>query len=465
MQGDSQDVYYGLLASGTPTGSVIGCGGGDGRVAAGFVGDGPTAAQEIGHAFGRRHAPCGNPGNVDANYPTYDSLPMGSIGEYGIDDRGNVQDPSTVTDFMGYCGPNWVSPYTYEGLRTRFPAVPASPRLRNTQPEESRRPEQHLFLNFKIYRNRRVRHFPSFHYESQPISEPGDWTPYVVELRDQHDYVLQALRITQNDMHRNLDDASLDFFKPIPFPESTARVVFVCDEGGCNEKELLTIDVPADPPKVKIVAPAGRRALSGKVRVAWEAPSVEEELHYLLRYSNDGGKTWRAVTSRLHEKEYEVDLDNLAGGQACLFQVLATSGIRTGCSLSETFEVPERPRFVSIAVPEGKTTIKSGEAAILVGEAFSSHHGSVPPSELEWHSDIDGPLGHGHVLDLSRLSVGKHTISLRGPDGAGGVCSATTAVEVRRTSDGKHTSASHGDHCQADHDSGSVPKDNIQDIG
>lgn len=125
MQGDSDDVYYGLVPARVPT-EWGGCGGGDGRVAAGMVGSGVIAAHEIAHAFRRRHAPCpppgqkGSPARIDENYPTYDALPSGSIGEFGIDDSGVVKDPASTRDFMSYCSPRWISPYTYEALRQNF---------------------------------------------------------------------------------------------------------------------------------------------------------------------------------------------------------------------------------------------------------------------------------------------------------------------------------------------------------
>src|SRR6266540_1650192 len=89
MRGDSTDVYYGLLPAGIDSGSVGGCGGGG--VGAGFIGGGSTAAQEIGHAFGRDHAPCdsatrcGDPSDQDGEYPHYDGFPSDSIGEFGYD--------------------------------------------------------------------------------------------------------------------------------------------------------------------------------------------------------------------------------------------------------------------------------------------------------------------------------------------------------------------------------------------
>ena len=71
-------------------------------------------AHELGHNFGQLHAPCGNPGGVDANYPYKD----GSIGSWGIDPRSNaLVDPSRYKDVMGYCGTNWVSDYMYRKVQ------------------------------------------------------------------------------------------------------------------------------------------------------------------------------------------------------------------------------------------------------------------------------------------------------------------------------------------------------------
>ncbi len=448
MQGDDEAVYYGLLASATPTGSISGCGGGDGRVAAGFVGDGPTAAQEIGHAFGRDHAPCGNPGNVDPNYPVYGTFRMGSIGEVGIDDAGNVKDPETSTDFMSYCGSNWISPYTYDALRSRFPAVPESPRMLafvgaasgGGGPERRAAPQEHLFLRFRIYRNRKVRIFPSFHYVSQPFEEPGRWTPFTVELRDRHDNVLAAHRVTLRDPHRDLDSASLDFLKPIAFPDRTTRVVIVCDAGDCDHEELVSVDVPADPPKLRITQPKPGGTYSGKVTVSWRPEESEEgqTLHYMVRYSNDGGTTWRAVGPKTKKTEMTVDLDTRPGGPECMFQVLATEGIRTGSAVSGQFTVAERPREASIDMPSDEIRIPEGEHVVLIGDAYSAHHGSADASQLVWASDLDGEIGRGHELDLANLRPGRHTIVLTAPDGVGGESGASVEVVIDPRHQGTH---------------------------
>ena len=116
----SADIIVGILPSGAPTvGGVAGCG--SLGVAAAYQGDAVSLAHEIGHAMGRLHAPCAaTPLPVDPSYPAYPTGPPGSIGEVGID--GATLTPfapggaSPTFDFMSYCPPKWVSPYTYNAL-------------------------------------------------------------------------------------------------------------------------------------------------------------------------------------------------------------------------------------------------------------------------------------------------------------------------------------------------------------
>lgn len=71
-----------------------------------------TYAHELGHNMGLRHAPCGNPANVDPSYPSnYDE---GSIGIWGWDILAEEQrNPARYKDLMTYCGPEWVSDYHF----------------------------------------------------------------------------------------------------------------------------------------------------------------------------------------------------------------------------------------------------------------------------------------------------------------------------------------------------------------
>ncbi len=70
-----------------------------------------TTAHELGHNFGRDHAPCGVSG--DANFPHANA----SIGVWGIDSQGSYKDPARLVDLMSYCDPTWVSDYSYLGVQ------------------------------------------------------------------------------------------------------------------------------------------------------------------------------------------------------------------------------------------------------------------------------------------------------------------------------------------------------------
>ena len=86
-----------------------------------------TLAQELGHAMGRAHAPCGGAQYVDPDYP----YARANIGVFGWDivDKQLVDPDDRVYDFMSYCHPNWVSDYTFAGLYERMVKVAQTKRV------------------------------------------------------------------------------------------------------------------------------------------------------------------------------------------------------------------------------------------------------------------------------------------------------------------------------------------------
>lgn len=87
----------------------------------GYSGNEGTLAQELGHAMGRAHAPCGGAGDVDPDYP-YGRAHIGVFG-WDVVDKELVDPSSRIFDFMSYCHPNWVSDYTFAGLYERMVKV------------------------------------------------------------------------------------------------------------------------------------------------------------------------------------------------------------------------------------------------------------------------------------------------------------------------------------------------------
>ncbi len=78
-----------------------------------------TMVHEIGHQFGRYHAPC-DVTYSDEDYPYED----GVLGVMGWDPRDATPlDAFATTDFMGYCDPQGTSDYTFGALFARHLAV------------------------------------------------------------------------------------------------------------------------------------------------------------------------------------------------------------------------------------------------------------------------------------------------------------------------------------------------------
>lgn len=95
-------------------------------------------AHEVGHNFGRLHAPCNNPASVDPSWPTAAAYQGALIGTWGWDASPRppspeaLKDPAGTHDVMGYCSGVWASDYTYRGIfgyrQASAPAVVAAAR-------------------------------------------------------------------------------------------------------------------------------------------------------------------------------------------------------------------------------------------------------------------------------------------------------------------------------------------------
>lgn len=93
-------------------------------VGVGFTGQfaAQTLAHELGHQHGRLHSPC----NVDGD-PAYPHK-GGSVGVWGFDRAANlIINPTGFTDVMGYCSPQWVSDFTYQGLLEHLALLQSQP--------------------------------------------------------------------------------------------------------------------------------------------------------------------------------------------------------------------------------------------------------------------------------------------------------------------------------------------------
>jgi hypothetical protein len=125
--GNAYRYYFGFVRR--SAGGVAGIGYVPGRAALGWdasTGWMRTMSHELGHNFGRPHAPCGGATGADANWPP--EYTGGSLGPQPLVDSVpaalDVVSPLGLTDIMGYCSGSWFSDYNYRLMQTHLESQP-----------------------------------------------------------------------------------------------------------------------------------------------------------------------------------------------------------------------------------------------------------------------------------------------------------------------------------------------------
>ncbi|HEY0996777.1 MAG TPA: FG-GAP-like repeat-containing protein [Gemmatimonadaceae bacterium] len=198
-------------------------------------------AHEIGHNWGRDHAPGCGAGSPDAGYPFAD----GTIGIYGWNATTNAVIPPTWTDIMGYCGNQWISEYTYRAVLA-FRA--ANPFVGTTsQPAVASEP---TLMVWGTIRGGEIALEPSFDITTRPVVPSGTGS-----------YRLRALDASG----RELYGAN---FEPASVGEASVPVrafSFAIPMSDAVRSQVARIDV---------VGPAGRRATAIAAAAAGADPAI-----------------------------------------------------------------------------------------------------------------------------------------------------------------------------------------------
>ncbi len=171
----SNRFYYGVVNTDYNGGGVVGIAAGIPAGAAlgwdRFPDASFTVAHEIGHDWGRFHAPCGGAGGPDPSYP----YPLGLIGVFGLDvETQEVKLPSANTDIMGYCDAKfWISDYNFTAIFN----------YRRSHPNASVAPAVPSLLVWGRIENGVPALEPAFQVTTAP-SPPATPGPYLIEGLD-----------------------------------------------------------------------------------------------------------------------------------------------------------------------------------------------------------------------------------------------------------------------------------------
>jgi hypothetical protein len=219
-------------------------------------------AHEIGHNFGRMHAPCGQPSGVDPDYPYFGGL----TGVYGYDLQADVLKSPYLADIMGYCGNPWISDYTYEGMlafRTADQAAIAA--------AATRAPQRCLLVWGRIVDGRAVLE-PAFEIVTRP-SLPKSRGPYSVEAARDDGSRLFSLSFDANEVADSRRDAR-QFAFAVPLGGVSGDQVGSLRLSGPGG-EAAAVRAPAAPGPQAAARAAGTaveaRTIAGGVALRWDA--------------------------------------------------------------------------------------------------------------------------------------------------------------------------------------------------
>jgi hypothetical protein len=331
----SPTVYYGLVSTGTSlsntwlplnSGFILGIGWVGTRASAGL--DIPasfglpadttsdTAAHEIGHNLGRKHAPCDTTSGLDPSYPAANA----SIVQFGIDvSKGTVLNPSTTKDVMSYCEPQWVSDYTYKAL---YNALGGTTTAASTAPSTS------LLIRGNIGADGTAALAPVYTIAGVPDTAP-DSSDYRVEFLDGAGNVIASQPVALSEMEQP-HVVTLAQGRLIPqgsplamrgmstrAPQLALNAVVAAPKQAFSSLRLVhagavvaTRALHSAGTAAAAAAPSATPQADGTLLLRWSASGRPA----LVRYTADNGATWTTLGVDLPGGALSVDPATLPAG-------------------------------------------------------------------------------------------------------------------------------------------------------
>ncbi|WP_448595665.1 hypothetical protein, partial [Thermoflexus hugenholtzii] len=157
---------------------------------------------------------------------------------------------------------------------------------------------------------------------------------------------------------------------------------------------------------------------SNYLRLQWSANDINGYyLIYEVSYIPQPGR--EVLLGTVNDTNFTVDLNQLPGSSSGRFMITAFDGFHFVTALSEPLSIPEKPPSAWIIAPSDGAIVRAGYPIELRGEVADPELGMIPEEQLMWSSDRDGILGYGRSITVNNLSIGTHTITLKGTDLSG----------------------------------------------
>jgi hypothetical protein len=430
---DPRIVYYGMVddGGGFMRGKALGI---PGTVAAGPTGTGNWGwdydgsygdrygGHEIGHTRGRYHAEfCGATGGAPYPYPGGRISPTltGTSAIYGFDITTLTIYPPSWEDVMTYCSNEWVSDFTYEGIRSYL--VGTGFALQSAEVTAA----QFLAIVGRADLNVNTAALDNVYLVNQDntlaLPTPGGWD---IVLVDGSNVTLADYPFAPNEQTDSQPGTRQGIISEIvPWAPGSVEVQI-----RYQGKVVAFRKTSANAPTVKLTSPAGGAQLPpGPFQVSWIGSDLDNDpLTYSVLMSSNGGLAWTTLADNLTDTSLQLNTDQISGG-GILLRVVASDGFLSGQDTSGTIIVPKHAPSAEILLPTPNQVFYPTQQVTLQGSAYDLEDGTLGDAAFQWSSSIDGPLGSGTTLNTSELSTGSHVITLTVTDSDG------MTTQVQRT--------------------------------
>jgi hypothetical protein len=375
LGGDERTHYYGIVSDGGFF--MRGCAGVPSEPSPDAVGSGPTGSgtwgwdtdgsygdwyggHELGHTYGRRHPGfCGETMDDLDNYPFVNGqLANANDSFIGFD----VGDPANGLsmralpgmqwrDVMTYCNFQWLSAYTYLGIRRRLAAedalgpdgipgpapVSGGGRGRPDQrfPHERQRKEARSEITVSVVATVNLTQRTGKIQYVNPLEKPkfreqvGEDARLRVNGPDGQ--LLAEIPIAVRlDSELSLGDDREGIVDAIITVDPTSRTI-----------ELVVADRVVDTYKVGGPLPDVRalRAEVGTESIGIAADADETEGTYSVQVSTDAGQTWQTIGIGLKTPSLDIDRSHFKPGQDIRIRVIATNGLQRSVIMTDNFKI------------------------------------------------------------------------------------------------------------------------------
>jgi hypothetical protein len=222
-----------------------------------------VAAHELGHNWGRNHAPCGGPGGVDNAYPQ----PDGTIGVFGLDVADQSLKPASTSDIMGYCDPKWIGDYTYKGVMNYLISPPTAAPVAMSGMSQAVQP---CLLVWGHIRNGEMMLEPSFQVTTRPTlpTRPG---PYTLEARAEDGSNLFTLSFSPNQV-ADAPGTQQSFVFAVPLADAQVGRLASLRLRGQGREAVRMPTIPGTQLGAgKVETARLRRMTGGRLGVQWDA--------------------------------------------------------------------------------------------------------------------------------------------------------------------------------------------------